>query len=192
MKKTFTVTDKYDREFIFVGSEEQIIGLQELCMAESFCSNLIKLEDELGIFSLPLMQGVFTPNEDGDYVRTEQIPHWMSENLPGFHLEFIDEDDVPYFSTCDGLQIWYKEHYEWYLEVLRLNQQVSDINTKMLSSSKADIKRCEYELILTYKKLDDMDFYCIDVVEFLSQPIKLYRHVVSSSDMATAFSEIYA
>ena len=70
-EKTFTVTDKYDRKFIFVGTEEQIRGLQELCMAESFRAHLIKIEDELGIFAIPVMQGTFTPNEDGDYVFTD-------------------------------------------------------------------------------------------------------------------------
>lgn len=174
-KSKFYVTDKHGRDFVFVGSEEQIRGLQELCMAESFAPNLIKLRDELGIFSIPLMQGTFTPNEDNDYVRKSDIPQWMSDNMPGFYLEFIDEDGTPYFSTCDGLEIWYKENYDWYSEVLRINQQIADLNAKMFSSSKSNIKRCEYELALAYKKLDDMDFDCIDVIEHLSQPIKLYR-----------------
>ena len=192
-KSKFYVTDKHDREFIFVGSEEQIRGLQELCMASSFCPNLINMEDELGIFSIPLMEGTFIWRENGDcdYVPTEQIPQWMSENMPGFHLEFVDEEGIPYFSTYDGLEVWHKDNYDWYSEVLRINQQISDINAKMFSSSKSNIKRCEYELALAYKKLDDMDFDCIDVIEHLSQPIKLYRHISSELDMALAFNEIY-
>lgn len=192
MKRTFIVTDKHDRAFTFVGSEEQIRGLQELCMSSDFAPNLIKIEDELGIFAIPLMQETFTPNEDNDYVPQDQIPQWMSEYMPGFHLEFIDEDGIPYFSTCDNLQIWYKENYDWYSEVLRINHQIADLNARMFSSSKSDIKRCEYELALAYKKLDDMDFDCVDVIKVLSQPIRLYRHISSVSDMDLAFNEIYS
>lgn len=175
MKKTFVVTDNHNNAYTFVGSEEQIRGLQELCMSTDFANNLIKMYDEVGIFSIPLMQGIFTPNEDNDYIRKSDIPQWMKDNMPGFRLEFIDEDGTPYFSTCDGLEIWYKENYDWFSEVLHINQQISDLNAKILNSSKSEIKKCEFELALAYKKLDDMDFDCVDVIEYLSTPISRYR-----------------
>ena len=189
-KRKFYVTDDYNRGFIFVGSEEQIRGLQELCMSSDFAPNLIKIEDELGIFAIPLMQGTFTPNEDNDYVPQDQIPQWMSEYMPGFHLEFIDENGVPYFSTCDGLELWYKEHYEWYSEVLRLNELINELHTKMMFSCKKDICRYEKSMATIYKKLDDMDFDCVDVIATFSTPIKRYRHVYSESDMELALHEV--
>lgn len=184
-KNNFYVTDDHNRGFVFVGNEAQINMLRKLFNSKELYTNAIVLYDEIGVFSIPSLKREFS------VFRPFYIQQWVSDNLPGLNLEFIDNDEVPYFSTCDGLELWYKENYEWYSEVLRLNELISELNGKMMFACKKDICRYEKSMATIYKKLDDMDFDCVDVIATLSTPIRRYRHVYSESDMKLALHEVY-
>lgn len=120
------------------------------------------------------MRGVFEADECGVY-NTFETFCFIQKYLPGFRLEFVDTNGVPYFSTCDGLELWHKEHYEWYAEVLRLNELINELHTKMMFSCKKDICRYENTMATIFKKLNDMGYDDIDMVVAFSKPIsRLY------------------
>ena len=141
----FYMTDKYGRMFVFRGNYAQIREIQTMCMSREFASNAIRVEDELGIFCFPFLKGLFTPNEDEPYVKPCMVEHFMKYQMPGFHLEFIGEDGMPYFSTCDGLQLWHKENLDWYEKILEINNLINDIKIQMMTATKSEIRRLEKE-----------------------------------------------
>lgn len=183
-KNNFYVTDDHNKGYIFVCNDVQINALRKLFGTDEFCQNSIVVVDELGVFSVPTLRGQFSD------LHPIYRAQWVEDNLSGFYFEFIDEDGVPYFSTCDGLELWRKDYYDWYSEVLRLNELIAELNAKIISANRK-VERVQYEksMALAHKKLNDMDYNSLDVVESHSRPLRLFRHINSCSDIRTAMVE---
>lgn len=191
---TFTITDKYDREFIFATNNSEVYD--EICatfMTSQRVEREIVVEDELGIFMFPCLQYIFTPNEDNDYVRLEQLDEWVKYQMPGFNYEFTDDNGNPWWSVNNTtLTLWYSEHYKWYKSLLALYETINNLNISMMSADKKKLRRLEKYLDFCNKKLENMDADCIDVVEVLSTPISRWRHITSVQDYVLAQNEIYS